>query len=95
MFQTSTALVNILYYLSVNQSKQAKLRQEISSVLPEDSSKLTAQILNSMPYLKACIREAARLYPVTPGTFRILTKDIVLSGYQIPKGVCFIHYLMF
>ncbi|XP_077292376.1 putative cytochrome P450 301a1, mitochondrial [Arctopsyche grandis] len=90
---TSTALMNIFYYLATNQSKQDILRKEIMTLLPDNNSKLTVDILNSLPYMKACIKEAARLYPVTTGTMRILTKGTVLKGYQIPKGtdVVFLH----
>ncbi|XP_077293104.1 cytochrome P450 CYP12A2-like isoform X2 [Arctopsyche grandis] len=90
---TSTALMNIFYYLAINQSKQDILRKEIMTLLPDNNSKLTADILNSLPYMKACIKEAARLYPVTAGTMRILTKGTVLKGYQLPKGtdVIFLH----
>ncbi|XP_077293107.1 cytochrome P450 CYP12A2-like isoform X1 [Arctopsyche grandis] len=84
---TSTALMNIFYYLATNQSKQDILRKEILTLLPDKNSKLAADVLNAMPYMKACIKESARLYPVTPGTMRNLTKGIVLKGYQIPKGV--------
>ncbi|XP_077292892.1 cytochrome P450 CYP12A2-like [Arctopsyche grandis] len=90
---TSTALMNIFYYLSTNQTKQDVLRKEILTLLPDDNSELTADILNCLPYMKACIKEAARLYPVTAGTLRTLTKGIVLKGYQIPRGndVVFVH----
>ena len=87
LLQTSTALLNILYYLASNKSKQEILKKEILDLLPDDNSVLNSDMLNSMPYLKACIKEAARMYPVTPGTMRYLTKDAVLSGYQVPKGV--------
>jgi cytochrome P450 family 12 len=73
--------------MATNPDKQEKLRAELSTLLPEGSSKITPESLISMPYLRACIKEAARLYPVTPGTMRILTKDIILNGYHIPKGV--------
>lgn len=79
--------MNIFYYLATNHSKQDILRKEILTLLTDKNAGLNADVLNSMPYMKACIKEAARLYPVTPGTMRILTKGTVLKGYQIPKGV--------
>jgi cytochrome P450 family 12 len=42
--------------------------------------------MKNLPYLRAVIKEAIRLYPPTVGTVRELTKDLVLSGYQVPKG---------
>ncbi len=32
-----------------------------------------------------------RMYAIAPNNTRILEKDIVLSGYRIPAGVCFQH----
>jgi len=39
-----------------------------------------------MPYLRACIKEGLRITSITPGNFRITPKDLVLSGYQVPRG---------
>lgn len=39
-----------------------------------------------MPYLRACIKEGLRITSITPGNFRITTKDLVLSGYRVPRG---------
>lgn len=80
-------MLNILYYLAINKPKQEILRKELTQFFPNDNIVLTTETLNSLPYLKGCIKEAARLYPVTPGTMRVLTKDAVLLGYQVPKGV--------
>lgn len=40
-----------------------------------------------MPYVKAVIKEALRLYPVAPFLTRILEQDISLNGYNVPAGV--------
>lgn len=77
----------MLYSLAKNQEKQKILRQEIFKVLPEKSSKLTTESLNSVPYLKAVIKEALRLYPPVSGNWRAAGKDLVLKGYQIPADV--------
>lgn len=39
-----------------------------------------------MPYLRACIKEGLRITSITPGNFRLTTKDLVLSGYRVPRG---------
>lgn len=39
-----------------------------------------------LPYLRACLKEGHRLYPVINGELRRAGKDLVLDGYQIPKG---------
>lgn len=86
-------LINILYYLATNESKQIILKNEINKLLPDNNFELNSDHLNSMPYLKACIKEAYRMYPIGAGIIRYLTKDAVLSGYQIPKGVCNLYNL--
>lgn len=37
--------------------------------------------------MRACLKEAIRLSPIVVGGFRATGQDIVLQGYQVPKGV--------
>uniref|UniRef100_A0A1B6CMB7 Cytochrome P450 n=1 Tax=Clastoptera arizonana TaxID=38151 RepID=A0A1B6CMB7_9HEMI len=92
---TSAAVASILYQLSLHQDKQQKLYEEISTVLP-NGTVLTPQKLDELCYLKACIKETLRMYPVVIGNGRCMTKDTVISGYLIPKGVqvIFQHYVI-
>lgn len=76
-----------LYHIAKNPEKQEKLREEIRQILPTVDSKLTAGCLNNIPYLRACIKEAMRLSPVVAAGARGTGQDLVLQGYQIPKGV--------
>jgi len=46
--------------LSENQEKQEKLRQELKRVMPNPDSPITAEMLNEMKYLRACIKEGMR-----------------------------------
>lgn len=75
--------------MAKNPDKQDKLRQEILELLPDVDSKITAEGINKLPYLRACIKESMRLQPVVAGTQRGTAQNIVLDGYQIPKGVRF------
>lgn len=70
----------------MNPDRPEKLRQEIREILPEINSKLSPDSLESAPYLRACMKEASRLSPVFDGITRELGIDLVLQGYQIPKG---------
>lgn len=83
---TSNSAAAALYYLAKNQDKQEILFQEVKRFLPEKNSAITAEILNEMKYMKACIKESMRLAPIASGNTRRTVKDFVLGDYQIPKG---------
>ncbi|XP_037955925.1 cytochrome P450 12b1, mitochondrial [Teleopsis dalmanni] len=83
---TSSAFVTTLYLLSKNQSKQDCLREELYKILPQPHMPLTEANTKQMPYLRACIKESLRITPITPGNLRMAAKNLVLSGYRVPKG---------
>ncbi|XP_037953502.1 cytochrome P450 CYP12A2-like [Teleopsis dalmanni] len=83
---TSSTFAGIMLCLAKNPEKQEKLREEILKILPEKCSDFTDSSLTNMPYLRACIKESLRLYPLIVGNARVPQKDVVLSGYQVPKG---------
>lgn len=60
-------MADLLYHLAKNPAKQEKLREEILTILPTVDSKLTTTSLNSIPYMRACIKETMRLTPTIPG----------------------------
>ncbi|XP_017767871.1 PREDICTED: probable cytochrome P450 49a1 [Nicrophorus vespilloides] len=93
---TSNAVASILYQLALHPEKQSKLHSEISSILCDGDDELDANKLEKMSYLKAVIKETLRMYPVVIGNGRCTTKDCVVGGYQIPKGVqvVFQHYVI-
>ena len=78
--------------LSQNPDKQDKLYEELLKVLPVYNSPITPETLEHLPFLKACIKEALRMYPVVLGNGRSLQSDATICGYNVPKGVCVIFF---
>lgn len=72
--------------LAKNPEKQVKLRNELVKVLPNKNDPLTPKKMHQMPYMKACLKEVHRVFPVTTEIMRKTKKDIVLQDFQIPKG---------
>ena len=85
--QTSNTLIGILFGIAKSPDKQQILFEEIKKLLPEKNSKLQAENMVNLPYLRACIKEGIRMYPIGPGTGRQTPHEITLSGYRIPPGV--------
>ncbi|XP_047106300.1 probable cytochrome P450 49a1 [Schistocerca piceifrons] len=83
---TSVAAASTLYQLSRNPEKQAALLRELRRALPTPRSPLSAAHLEGLPYLKACIKETLRMYPVIIGNGRCLQSDAVIEDFHIPKG---------
>ncbi|CAD7090139.1 unnamed protein product [Hermetia illucens] len=83
---TSSAFTGALYLLAKNPDKQEILRNEIRAVLPEKDSSFTIEKMTRLPYLRACIKESQRIFPTLNGNVRGAGQNIVLDGYQIPKG---------
>uniref|UniRef100_A0A182PZ54 Uncharacterized protein n=1 Tax=Anopheles epiroticus TaxID=199890 RepID=A0A182PZ54_9DIPT len=83
---TSSGSVGVLYCLAKHPDKQAKLRDELRTIMPTKDTKLTASLMSNLPYLRACIKEGIRMFPSTAGNFRATGKDIVLQGYRVPKN---------
>ncbi|XP_057319460.1 cytochrome P450 CYP12A2-like isoform X2 [Microplitis mediator] len=82
---TGNATGLLLYHLSINPRVQEKLREETLNLLPNKTSPVTFDVLNNIPYLKACIKESLRLTPIAIGNLRTMHTDVVLGGYKIPK----------
>ncbi|TMW40158.1 hypothetical protein DOY81_014762, partial [Sarcophaga bullata] len=83
---TTSTMAGLLLCLAKNPSKQAKLREEVLKLLPQKDSEFQEESLKHIPYLKACIKESLRMYPIIMGVAREVANDVVLSGYRVPKG---------
>lgn len=78
---TAHAVIHFIYYIAKNPRAQYKLHDEI-----KNHSNVTKDKLLEFTYLRACLKESLRLRPPMPVLSRILTKDITIYGYKIPKG---------
>ncbi|XP_026761747.2 cytochrome P450 CYP12A2-like isoform X2 [Galleria mellonella] len=65
----------VLYHLAINPEVQKKAREEARSAEPQKR------------YIRACIKESLRIYPVIPANLRRTGKDHIVAGYHIPKGI--------
>lgn len=79
---TTHVVTFLLYHLARNPRSQYNLHNELKNT----TDKITKTELSELSYLKACVRESLRLKPPMPVLSRILTKDITVHGYRIPKG---------
>lgn len=81
---TAGTLSWIIYELARHPACVAKLRQEILQTVGlggEEARRPTYEHLRSMPYMKAVINEALRLYPSVPFNVRLALRDCTL-----PRG---------
>uniref|UniRef100_A0A672K9N1 Cytochrome P450 family 27 subfamily A member 1 n=1 Tax=Sinocyclocheilus grahami TaxID=75366 RepID=A0A672K9N1_SINGR len=88
---TSNTMLWALYLLSRDPEAQEALYQDVTRVLKGDGIP-TAQEVNSMPYLKAVMKETLRMYPVVPMNSRLIAEnDVVIGGHFFPKKVNHFH----
>ncbi|KAK3927038.1 putative cytochrome P450 12a5, mitochondrial [Frankliniella fusca] len=83
---TAAVMSTILYQLANNPKKQERLQQELDEVIPDKSKPISKEQLEKLKYLRACIKETMRVMPIIAANFRDTGNDVVLGGYQVPKG---------
>ena len=82
---TSVALSWTLYELAREPQIQAKVREEINSVLCDDTE-MTWDTIEELAYLEKVIKESLRRHPPACMTSRTAIADVTIGGYFIPKG---------
>ncbi|KAI1616361.1 cytochrome P450 monooxygenase [Exophiala viscosa] len=85
---TSDALQWAVYSLCKNTNLQKRLREEVRDKLPSvtGNDTISADELDSLPYLQAFCNEVLRYYPSVLSTAREAVQDTIVAGHRIPKG---------
>lgn len=81
---TANALTWTFYLLSQNPDAEARLASELSHVLAGRAPGL--EDLARLPWTRAVVDEAMRLYPPAWMITRSVTGDDVVGGYRLPAG---------
>lgn len=83
---TFSVLLTIILGACLHSAKQACAHEEIDRVVGRERLPRLADS-DSLPYVRAMIKEAMRLYPIGPlGLSRVANDDSVINGVFIPKG---------
>ncbi|GAB1606457.1 cytochrome P450 10-like [Argonauta hians] len=82
---TSNSLGWVLYCLAKNPHVQEEVHTEVCKTV-SPGEELTPDKLGNLPLVKACLKEALRIFPITFATSRVTNKDIEVCGYHIPEG---------
>ncbi|KAI0213552.1 Cytochrome P450 10, partial [Lamellibrachia satsuma] len=72
-----------LYCLAMNPEAQDALHAEVAQMMKDNAP---PNLNNNVQYLKACIKETLRLFPVTFATSRFIPEGLELGGYEVPAG---------
>ncbi|XP_018393738.1 PREDICTED: uncharacterized protein LOC108772664 [Cyphomyrmex costatus] len=83
---TATGLSFLLALLAEHKDIQDRVRNEIDSAMQENDEKISMKLLQQLPYLERCIKEALRLYPSAPFIIRVSGEDVKLQSYLVPAG---------
>ena len=90
---TASGVAWTLYSLSRQPDIQKQCRNEIRSVLG-GRERVEWADLKSLEFTSMCIKEAMRLYPPVPWISRVISEDLQVDDYVIPKGTTVGIYIM-
>ncbi|XP_026684498.1 probable cytochrome P450 4d21 [Diaphorina citri] len=86
----TTAFSAVIFLLSMHPEVQAKVYDELISIIGEDfHKKPSLSELENLKYLDMVIKESLRLYPPAYVAPRRATEDIHIGEFTIPKGKVF------
>ncbi|KAL0120099.1 hypothetical protein PUN28_008041 [Cardiocondyla obscurior] len=79
-----------LALLAEHKDIQDRVRNEIDAAVQKNGEKFSMKLLQDLPYLERCIKEALRLYPSVFVISRILGDNVKLQSYFVPAGTMII-----
>jgi cytochrome P450 len=83
---SSHTIAFALYYLATNPRVQDKLQAEVATSLATTGGTIGKTTFDSMPYLKAVVKETLRLSPPAAVNARTLEQELELGGFLLPVG---------
>ncbi|KAI4376435.1 hypothetical protein MLD38_014198 [Melastoma candidum] len=83
---TSFTLSSVMYLVAGHPEVEKKVLAEIDRFGPRDKVPTAADLQQKFPYLDQVVKEAMRLFLVSPLIARETSKDVEIGGYLLPKG---------
>ncbi|KAJ5809734.1 benzoate 4-monooxygenase cytochrome P450 [Penicillium pulvis] len=85
---TSTALRNIIFYLSATPQAYRALQSEIDDVVKTVTRPVIRDAeAKALPFLQACIKEGLRMFPPTMGLMgKVCPRDDTICGVKVPAN---------
>ncbi|XP_035672746.1 vitamin D(3) 25-hydroxylase-like [Branchiostoma floridae] len=81
---TTNTLLWCLQYMILNPDIQKKAQEELDAVVGESLPTLPHR--SQLHYVNACLLEVMRIRTLIPVTIHATTQDVIVQGYDIPKG---------
>ncbi|XP_040268455.1 cholesterol 24-hydroxylase-like isoform X1 [Bufo bufo] len=82
---TANQLSFAVMELARNPEILTRVQTEVDEVLGSKRD-IEYEDLGKLQYLSQVLKETLRLYPIAPGTSRVLEKEMVIEGVRIPPG---------
>ncbi|ODN06504.1 Ecdysone 20-monooxygenase [Orchesella cincta] len=77
-------LIVTLYWISKYEHVYNRVLEELKQVLLTKDSPFTDEVMDQIPYLKACVMETYRICPVACNVARLVDHEIQIGDYKIP-----------
>ena len=87
---TSVTATYLLHHIAQRPDIQQDLFDEINKVCGEKET-IDFADLQKMSLVRNCVKETLRVHPVIAVMLRVIESDMVIHGYQVPKGTCIFY----